>query len=124
MKEKQHKGTQKPSLSYSKIEGKPLLANQEAIEAAVEYLNKHDAYYYQELPEFEATQKFKDYYLKEYDKEPTQEDIQEYVKGLILECEEEDKKIQEEQAKAKADLAKVKVSLGNEEKEKKDDENS
>jgi len=83
---------EKPLLSYSRLDGKPLLHNQAAISAAVEHLNKHDTYYYQGLPEFEADQKFKDYYDQEYGKQPEQKDIQEYVERLILECVEEDNK--------------------------------
>ena len=83
---------EKPLLSYSRLDGKPLLHNQAAISAAVEHLNKHDTYYYQGLPEFEADQKFKDYYNQEYGKQPEQKDIQEYVERLILECVEEDDK--------------------------------
>ena len=50
---------EKPLLSYSRLDEKPLLHNQAAISAAVEYLNKHNAYYYEGLPEFEADQKAK-----------------------------------------------------------------
>ena len=107
MSEELNKPTEeKPLLSYSRLEGKPLLHNQAAIGAAVEHLNKHDAYYYQGLPEFEADEKFKDYYNQEYGRQPEQKDIQEYVERLILECVEEDNKEKTDEA------AKVKVSLG------------
>ena len=93
MSEEQKKPTEeKPLLSYSKIEGKPLLHNQVAISAAVEHLTKHDAYYYQGLPDFEIDDRFKDYYIQEYGKEPTQEDVQKYVEELIMECEEEEER--------------------------------
>ena len=49
MKSEENK-QEKPKLSYSKIDGKPQLANQLAIEVAVEYLGKRDAYYYEGLP--------------------------------------------------------------------------
>ena len=112
MSEEQKKyGEKKPELSYSKIDKKPLLNNQEAISAAVEHLTKHDAYYYQGLPEFKADQKFKDYYIQEHGGEPTQEDVQGYVEKLIMECVEEEKEIQA----LKAETAKVEVSLGEDE---------
>jgi len=98
----------KPRLSYSRLEEKPLLANQQAIQAAVEYLNKRDTQYYKSLPEFEADKKFKDYYIQKYDREPTQDDIQEYVEGLINECIEEEKEAQ----KQEPETAKIETQLG------------
>ena len=119
MSEEQKKyGEKKPELSYSRIDKKPLLNNQEAISAAVEHLTKHDAYYYEGLPEFEADQKFKDYYIQEHGKEPNQEDVQGYVEQLIMECVKEEKEIQAAKAKA----AKVEIGLG--ESLKKDENNS
>ena len=112
---------EKPLLSYSKIDEKPLLHNQAAISAAVEHLNKHNAYYYEGLPEFEADQKFKDYYNQEYGKQPEQKDIQEYVERLILEC------VEEEENKQKAEeKTTITTSLGEsfEKIAKKEQENS
>ena len=96
---------EKPLLSYSRLDEKPLLHNQAAISAAVEHLNKYNAYYYEGLPEFEADQKFKDYYNQEYGKQAEQKDIQEYVERLILECVEEDDK-------QKAEKTMITTSLG------------
>ena len=121
MKSEENK-QEKPKLSYSKIDGKPQLANQLAIEVAVEYLGKRDAYYYEGLPEFEADQKFKDYYQQKFGEQPTQENIQSYVKKLINECIEEERKLQIEKAESKAKTAKVQVGL--EENLKKDEDNS
>ena len=107
MSEEQKKSTEeKPLLSYSKMEGKPLLHNQVAISAAVEHLTKHDAYYYQGLPDFEIDDRFKDYYIQEYGKEPTQEDVQKYVEELIMECKKEEDKLQKEKS------AMITTSLG------------
>jgi len=110
---------EKPKLSYSRLEEKPLLFNQAAIEAAVEHLNKHDAYYYQGLPEFEADDKFKDYYIQEHNREPEQEDIQKYVVDLIMECVEENKKEQERVEKSKESCSRVNISQGQEYNSKK-----
>ena len=121
MSEKKNKtAEEKPLLSYSRLDEKPLLHNQAAISAAVEHLNKHDSYYYQGLPEFEADQKFKDYYNQEYGKQPEQKDIQEYVERLILECVEEDDKQKAEEKTM------ITTSLGEsfEEIAKKEQENS
>ena len=115
---------EKPLLSYSRLDEKPLLHNQAAISAAVEHLNKHNAFYYEGLPEFEADQKFKDYYNQEYGKQPEQKDIQEYVDRLILECIEEDDK------EKVGDKTMITTSLGEsfekilEEEEEKDQKNS
>ena len=123
--EKNKTAEEKPLLSYSRLEGKPLLHNQAAISAAVEHLNKHNAFYYEGLPEFEADQKFKDYYDQEYGKQPEQKDIQEYVERLILECVEEDDK------QKVGDKTMITTSLGEsfdevskKEKEEKDQKNS
>ena len=122
--EKNKTAEEKPLLSYSRLDGKPLLHNQAAISAAVEHLNKHNAFYYEGLPEFEADQKFKDYYIQEYGKQPEQKDIQEYVERLILECIEEDDK------QKVGDKTMITTSLGEsfekilEEEEKKDQKNS
>ena len=77
-----HNGfAEKPLISYCGVEEKPLLANDSAIHAAVEIIGHP----FRELPEFEFDDKFKSYYEEQYDSEPTQEDVQDFIMRMIHE---------------------------------------
>ena len=79
-----------PLLSYSRLDEKPLLANQSAINHAVELLgmDRHDRKIV--MKDFQADDKFKKHWEKEHGKQPDQDQVNDYVLNLIQECQDED----------------------------------